>query len=209
MPRSFVLRGKRFLVRPLTLLLVHHRGSQVKSVKLPLWLAVASGLMVSAMLLVAVLACIRTTQMQAEMVELTRLRQVNSSQQAQLQSLEQQAQTGTHHLSEIQILEQKVRSMVGLGNRSQASRSRAGSGRHPTAGDAPGRPLQTGRFDNCRGHRPGPDRPGGQFNQADPAAVAERSDCTFSGPGGHARSLAGLRTDHLTLRLPPQPLRGI
>lgn len=128
MPRSYVLRGKRFLNRPLTLLLVPPRGSQVKSVKLPLWLAATSGLMLSALLLITVFACIRTVQIQSEMAELAQLRQVNAAQQSQLQSLEQQAQQERAAYQEIQSLEQKVRSMVGLGNRSQASRAEPSGG---------------------------------------------------------------------------------
>ncbi len=126
--RGFILRGKRFLARPLTLLLIPPRGTQVRSVKLPLWLAAASGLIASALVLVTVFACVRTVQMRAELVELGRLRQINASQQAQLQSLEVQAQQERSAYQEIQSLEQKVRSMVGLSNKSQASRSEPASG---------------------------------------------------------------------------------
>ncbi|MGD0152780.1 MAG: M23 family metallopeptidase [Thermacetogeniaceae bacterium] len=128
MLRVFILRGKRFLTRPLTLLLIPPRGTQIKSVKLPLWLAATSGLIASALVLVTIFACVRTVQMRAEIVDLGRLRQINASQQAQLQFLEQQAQQERSAYQEIQSLEQKVRSMVGLSNHSQASRSESAGG---------------------------------------------------------------------------------
>ena len=122
------LRGKRFLTRPLTLLLVPPRGTQVKGVKLPLWLAATGGLIVSAMLLVSVFACIRAVQLQSEMAELNRLRRVNTEQGLVLQSLQQEAQEDRATLQEIKSLEQKVRAMAGLGSSGQASRAEPAGG---------------------------------------------------------------------------------
>jgi murein DD-endopeptidase MepM/ murein hydrolase activator NlpD len=124
-----ILRGKRFLSRPLTLLVVPPRGSDIRSIKLPLWLAAITGVFLSALLLVAGLACFRSAQMQAEQAELARLRQVNAQQEAQLQSLQQQAQQERATLQEIKTLEQRLRAMVGLGGSGgQASRSDSGGG---------------------------------------------------------------------------------
>ncbi len=125
---STSLRGKRFLTRPVTLLLVPPRGTQVKGVKLPLWLAATGGLIVSVLLLASVFTCIRAVQLQSELAELSRLRQVNAAQGLALQSLQQEAQEDRATLQEIKSLEQKVRAMAGLGGSGQASRAEPAGG---------------------------------------------------------------------------------
>lgn len=122
------LRGRRFFTRSLTLMLVPPRGTQIKKVKLPLWLAATGGLIVSALLLISVFSCIRAVQLRAEMADLTRLRRVNAEQGLVLQSLQQQAQEDRASLQEVKILEQKVRAMVGLGNSGQVSRAEPAGG---------------------------------------------------------------------------------
>jgi murein DD-endopeptidase MepM/ murein hydrolase activator NlpD len=122
------MRGKRFLTRPLTLLLVPPRGTQVKSFKLPLWIATAGGLMVSTLLIVTVFSCVHAVRMQGELVELARLRQVNEEQGIQLQALQQEAEEEQATFQDIKILEQKVRAMVGLSGSNQASRSEPAGG---------------------------------------------------------------------------------
>jgi murein DD-endopeptidase MepM/ murein hydrolase activator NlpD len=124
------------------MLLVPPRGTRVKAFKLPLWLAAASGLAISALLLVTVITCIRAVQLQGEMVDLTRLRQVNAEQGTQLRSLQQEADQDRATLQEINSLEQRVQASVGLGSRGQASRS------EPAGGGALQRALLSGTLFN-------------------------------------------------------------
>jgi len=122
------LRGRRFFTRPLTLLLIPPRGTQVKGIKLSLWLVATSALLVSALLLTSLFACIRAVQLQGEMAELARLRRVNAEQGVMLQSLQQEAQQDSASLQEIKSLEQKMRAMFGLAGSGQASRAEPAGG---------------------------------------------------------------------------------
>lgn len=122
------LQDKRFLTRPLTLMVVPPRGTQVKNIKLPLWLAATSGLIISVLLLLTLFACFRAVQIQGEMAELNRLRQVNAEQGSQLQSLQREAEQDRTTMKEINSLEQSVRVMVGLNGHTQASRAEPSGG---------------------------------------------------------------------------------
>jgi murein DD-endopeptidase MepM/ murein hydrolase activator NlpD len=131
---------RRFLARPLTLLLVPPRGMQVKGVKIPLWLVATGGLIVSVLLLFSVFTCIRAAELQGEMLELNQLRRVNAEQGTTLQSLQQEAQQDRATMQDINNLEQRVRAMAGMGGNGQASRA------EPAGGTAVQRAMLLGAF---------------------------------------------------------------
>lgn len=128
MPGNRFLRGKLDFTRPFTLLIVPPRGAEVRSARIPLWLVVLGGFVLSFLAASLVFACFWYCRAQADRAELARLRRVNVVQREKLTSLQQEAVQVRARLQEVKELEQRVRAKMGLQGASSLP-ARSGSGR--------------------------------------------------------------------------------
>lgn len=119
-------RGKRFLTRPFTLLIIPPKGAQTKSWKMSLWLVACSSLVLVSFVFFCAWGCYSAWKTCSERQELARLRQVNQQYQKELQSLQQQAVEAEEYLQEVRLLDQRVRKMTGMDDRGDKT-SRSGS----------------------------------------------------------------------------------
>lgn len=126
MQMNLFLRGKKFLTRPFTFLVVPPRGAKAKAVKAPCWLLVMSCLMVVIMIAATVFGVFWIKKVRSERAELRHLRQVNKNQQQELLAIRKEALDAQTYLQEVKGLDSKVRKMTGLGGNRGDNSSRSG-----------------------------------------------------------------------------------
>jgi len=123
---KFIKRGKRFLTRPFTLLIIPPKGAQTKSWKMSLWLVACSCLALVSFVFFCAWSCYSAWKAHNDRQELAKLRQINQQYQEELLSLHQQAVEAENYLQEVRLLDQRVRKMTGMNDRGDKS-SRSGS----------------------------------------------------------------------------------
>ncbi len=123
---KFIKRGKRFLTRPFTLLIIPPKGAQTKSWKMSLWLVACSCLVLASFVFFCAWGCYSTWKANSDRQELAKLRQINQQYREELLSLQQQAVEAENYLQEVRLLDQRVREMTGMGDRGDKT-SRSGS----------------------------------------------------------------------------------
>lgn len=166
MPQSLFARGKQYLKRPFTLLIVPPRGAQTRSVRFPCWLLSLSGFLLFLLLATTIVACIRYYYMRGERAELARLRAVNKKQQEQLAELQMQARSAERYLQEVRDLEQRIREKAGL---------RQGGGYSSRSGSKSGERMRWSLFGASLGDQnAGPEQVGAALNAAVRDAVEAR-----------------------------------
>ncbi len=123
---KFIKRGKRFLTRPFTLLIIPPKGAQTKSWKMSLWQVACSSLVLVSLVLCCAWGCYSAWKAHTDRQELAKLREINQQYQEELLSLHQQAVEAENYLQEVRAFDQRVRMMTGMDDRGDKT-SRSGS----------------------------------------------------------------------------------
>ncbi len=127
MPGKLFLRGRRFLTRPFTFLVVPPGGARTKAVRLPCWLVACAGLILAGLAALSLSGLIGGYRARSERDELLKLRLVNERQQRELASLREEAEEARAYLEGVKELDERVRRMTGLLERREDYSSRSGS----------------------------------------------------------------------------------
>ena len=123
---KFIKRGKRFLTRPFTLLIIPPKGAQTKSWKMSLLQVACSSLVLVSLVLCCAWGCYSAWKAHTDRQELAKLREINQQYQEELLSLHQQAVEAENYLQEVRAFDQRVRKMTGMDDRGDKT-SRSGS----------------------------------------------------------------------------------
>jgi len=139
---KFIKRGKRFLSRPFTLLIIPPKGAQTKSWKMSLWLVACSSLVLVSFVIFCAWGCFSAWKTRSERQELAKLRQINQQYQKELQSLHQQATEAENYLQEVRLLDQRVREMTGMDQRGDKTSRSGNTSNVPRSSSRSGRSLE-------------------------------------------------------------------
>lgn len=126
MPGKLVLRGRRFLTRPFTFLIVPPRGAKTITIRLPYWLVACIGLVLVILAATTISGIIVGQRARSEHAELHRLRRVNEKQQQELIGVRQDAEEARAYLDEVKSLDARIREKTGLLESRGENSSRSG-----------------------------------------------------------------------------------
>lgn len=126
MPGKVFLRGKRFLTRPFTFLILPPCGARTRTIRLPCWLMACAGLFLIGIAAISISGLIDGYRARSERAELRRLRLVNERQQRELVTVREEAEEARAYLEEVKDLDERVRRMTGLLERRGDYGSRSG-----------------------------------------------------------------------------------